>query len=106
MARSFDIDTVEQNNEIPEEIVKAGMTNIEYMRVVRRHYQSISEYKLAVEGEKYVEACELWFDIDVGDANILQSLAPSKGGVLTTRERDIMKTNEWSDARKELFNTP
>jgi len=77
--------------------------SIEYMRLVRAHWDALSDYKEFVANEEYVKAYNIWLDIPFNEASYLSTLAPSNGGVLTTEERDLMKSNKWSDARKELF---
>lgn len=81
-----------------------SVSSIEYMRLVRAHWDALSNYKEFVANDDIVSAYNAWLDIPFDEANILSTLAPTKGGVLRTYERDLMKTNKWSDARKELFD--
>lgn len=91
VARSFDFDggTIVNSNR--------------YMELVREHWDEISAYKEAIANKEYGEAYTFWDDIEPEHANILSGLAPSYGGVLTTDERDVMKSNKWAAARNELL---
>ena len=71
---------------------------IELMALVREHWDSINAYKDAIRSEAWELAFEVWSEIPKEDAIKLYR-APTKGGPLTTAEREAMKTNEWSAAR-------
>lgn len=91
-----------------DDAVKAGGVTIEkfmeYNALVRKYWDEITTYKTALANADYPAAIGAWFDIPRDDQISIYSLAPSKGGVLETIERNAMKTNEWSQAIKEVFN--
>lgn len=67
-----------------------------------RNKAAVEATKDALSREQYVTAYECWTEIPRDDAISIYSLAPSKGGCLTTKERKQMKSDEWSAARHEV----
>lgn len=70
---------------------------LNYMAVVREWLPSIHAVKEAIALADYSTAKEAWNEIDEATMRILWR-APSKGGIFTTEERTIMKSDEWSKA--------
>lgn len=64
---------------------------------VASNISSIAAIKEGIALDKMAEAAEEWFTLD---DEIKKSLwiAPSKGGVFTTKERDVMKTSAFKQA--------
>lgn len=70
---------------------------IEFMGCLRNHIDSIAAVKRHLLDESWSFAKEAWQEIPREDQIILYR-APTKGGILTTKERGQMKSNEWSAA--------
>ena len=64
---------------------------------IASNISSIAAIKEGIALDKMAEAAEEWFTLD---DEIKKSLwvAPSKGGVFTTKERDVMKTSAFKQA--------
>lgn len=60
------------------------------MSLVRVNLESILEIKQAIENDDYVYGSQVWFDFNEYERNTL-FLAPSKGGVFTTKEREAIR---------------
>ena len=95
-------------NEVNDAIIQQAKQEVssffmEYNACLREHMGEIVEYKLALGEDDHLAAVGIWYDLPEEAQMIIQRLAPSKGGILTTKERDIQKTNEWSTARNEYF---
>ena len=71
----------------------------EHMRAVTEHYDSLSTMRIYLADMElnYPAARECWNEIPKEDQIILWR-ATTKGGWLTTREREQMKSNEWNEA--------
>lgn len=70
---------------------------LNYLNVLRDWLPSIHAVKEAIALADYSTAKEAWNEIDEATMRILWR-APSKGGIFTTEERTIMKSDEWSKA--------
>lgn len=57
--------------------------------------RSIEAIKTGIANEDYLTAAEAWYELSQ-DAMRALWVAPSKGGVFTTKEREIMRTNEFT----------
>lgn len=79
--------------------------NIEALRAhnekVREHIHSISVIKAGLSEGDYYTAFEAFAEIPRDDITTLW-LAPTKGGIFTTEEREQMKSDEWAEARKQF----
>lgn len=64
---------------------------------VRDNLPSIMAVKDGIAVGELSGAAEAWFELDQDTQRGLW-VAPTKGGVFTTRERDVMKTNEFRNA--------
>jgi len=76
---------------------------VRYNECVRACWDELSAFKEALANDDIVSAFAAWMDIDEDAQMIIYKLAPTKGGALTTKERDIMKSNEWASARAAAF---
>lgn len=74
---------------------------VQHNRCVREHWDSICAIKDALAADEYETAYEAFNEIPEDDKRALW-IAPTKGGVFTTRERDQMKSNEWTEARRSF----
>ena len=77
---------------------------IEYMKVVRDHFDWVMYAKEAIANEDWQSLAAIWQDIDHETMATLFR-APTKGGIFTTEERAACKGNDaFNQARKELAN--
>ena len=81
---------------------------VRYNEAVRDHFQSIALIKsIFAESNPvnsyFYEAYEAFAEIPQDDWQLLWR-APSKGGIWTTAERALFKSNDWNDARKAYHN--
>ena len=74
---------------------------VQHNQCVRYHWDSICAIKDALAVDDYETAYEAFNEIPEEDKRALW-IAPTKGGVFTTKERDQMKSNEWTEARKNF----
>jgi len=63
--------------------------------VIQNHLADPEKYGL----EKGVEA---WFELTHEQCGTIWYPAPTKGGILTTKEREVIKSDEWSSIRKGM----
>jgi len=81
----------------------AGATNVETIRKhnnsLRENITSVAAIKDAIATENLEVAIEAWQELEEDDQRALW-LATSKGGIFTTEERRIMKSDEWAKARR------
>lgn len=83
-----------------------GETNVEELRkhneTARNWLDSIVAIKTCIASGQLEQAAEAWNEIPEDDKRALW-LAPSKGGMFTTQERAVMKSDEWAEARRNLI---
>ena len=70
---------------------------LKYNAVLREEWFSICALKQALIEEDYSRAKEIWSEID-NDAKHVIWRAPSRGGILETKERAQMQSNDWAAA--------
>lgn len=70
---------------------------LSYQELVRDLISEIYEIKEALANDDYATAKEAWRTLGESERNHLWR-APSKGGIFTTRERQQIKSDEWSRA--------
>ena len=70
---------------------------IENTQTILKYAESILAIKAGIALKDYSTASEEWFSLTDEDKTILWK-APSKGGVFTTEEREIMKSKEFREA--------
>lgn len=70
----------------------------DYKALVKVHQKSIDAVKAALTDDDYSTAKEAWHELTQEDQVALWR-APSKGGCFTTKERNQMKSTEWSNAQ-------
>ena len=70
---------------------------LNYSLFIRAHFLSIAAVKEAIALNDLSTAKEAWSEIPEQDQQVLWR-APTKGGVLETNERAVMKSNEWGQA--------
>ena len=69
---------------------------------VKRNCVSISAIKLAIEDKEWETVAESYAELTNEDKTALW-LAPSKGGVWTTAERTVLRSDEFDAARKAMY---
>ena len=84
----------------------AGKLNVERLIAhnvaARNWFDTIYCIKTCISTQDWQQAVEAWHEIPDDDKTTLW-LAPTKGGLFTTAEREAMKSNEWNAARKEMY---
>ena len=70
---------------------------IENTQTILKYSESVLAIKAGIALKDYSTASEEWFSLTDEDKTILWK-APSKGGVFTTEEREIMKSKEFREA--------
>lgn len=70
---------------------------IENTQTILKYAESVLAIKAGIALKDYSTASEEWFSLTDEDKTILWK-APSKGGVFTTQEREIMKSKEFREA--------
>jgi 3-deoxy-D-manno-octulosonate 8-phosphate phosphatase KdsC-like HAD superfamily phosphatase len=73
---------------------------VKYNKLVNEHLEEIRCFKCDVANNITKGAAEAWLDIPKEDRRFLSKLAPAKGGILTTEEREFIDKNQ------ELFAEP
>lgn len=91
-----------------EEEAKVKAPVVDYFKkftdAVNRNMAEIIDFKNAVDEGDLLTASGIWYDFSEEDQQTLH-LAPSKGGILTTKQREILKSSEFSEARRMLLMT-
>lgn len=64
---------------------------------IKTHWKSIAAIKQGIEDEDFNIAAEAWFELTDKEKASLW-VAPTKGGIFTTKERDVMKSAEFRKA--------
>lgn len=82
-----------------------GEMNVERLRrhndAVRENIGSVYAIKTHIATGDLERAIEAWIELDQ-DAQRAIWVAPSKGGIFTTREREVMKSDEWAEVRRAM----
>lgn len=85
--------------------VKAGGVTVEnlleHMHLVRELFDVVSAIKIGIANENWDDAAIAWCSLEVEQKSALWK-APSKGGIFTTREREIMREPSFQDACRAL----
>jgi len=68
-----------------------------HMNCVRDNFETIAAIQSGIATEDYALAKEAWQELTEDEMKLLWR-APTKGGIFTTKEREAMKSNEWSEA--------
>lgn len=70
------------------------------MLIIKTILPVILDYKEAIAEEDYLRAYEAYESLTDDEKRAIYHPAPTEGGILTTREREALKSNEMSEARK------
>jgi len=71
---------------------------------ISRNIESIQNVKIFLDDEDYLQASGWWFDMTEEDRNTL-FLAPTKGGILTTKQREMIKSDPFTAAYRTTLET-
>jgi len=69
---------------------------------LRRLIPSVYWLKEYLSKNDLCGALQIWDELKDWEKSIIWSPAPTKGGILTTKEREIIRSNEWAQARNEI----
>ena len=89
-------------NEVSNAIIQqakqeVGEYFVNYNAKVRELFSSISEIKKGIDEGNLDIASEAYFEL-TDEEKIILNLAPSKGGIFTTKERETIKSKEFREA--------
>lgn len=89
-------------NEVNDAIIAGAKKEVvDYMvsfaSVLRTHIASVSCIQHSIHGDELGTASEAWHEIPEEDQRVLW-LSTSKGGIFTTKEREIIKSSEFRKA--------
>lgn len=70
--------------------------------VWREILPSILSIKEGIALNELEQAIESWQELSEDEMKAVWNPAPSKGGILTTQERTVMKSNEWAEVRNNM----
>lgn len=81
-----------------DDAVKAGGVTVgdllEHNGLIRELIQSVATIKMGIAMQEYSRAHEAWQELTEDEKRVLWR-APTKGGLFTTQEREIMKSTEF-----------
>ena len=86
-----------QNAEQKKAVLHALEKGIRHGRAFEIYSDLIQTVKDSINSGNYQQGADAWFGLSHDEMADLW-LAPTKGGVFSTREREIMKSNAWRDA--------
>jgi hypothetical protein len=84
--------------DLPDPEVTQAAIDSKYEAVCNTLAESIDVIKSGIESGEMSAASEAWFELSEEEKMNLWK-APSKGGCFTTKEREVMKTTEFKEAR-------
>lgn len=87
-----------QGEEVVEDARLARL--IEHNATVRDHWQAVAALKESMQAEDYIALAEVWLHMPAEVRDTLW-LAPTKGGIFTTKEREILKSNAAFEGRTQ-----
>ena len=72
------------------------------MKVARDNWTTIAEVKDSIATEDLSRAIEAWRELSEDEMKALW-VAPTKGGIFTTKEREVMKSDEWGSTARSML---
>jgi len=75
---------------------------IDHMLKLRILIPSIQRIKDGIETGELEPAVEAWLELTKDEAETLWRPAATKGGILTTKEHEVLKSNEWAQVRNGM----
>jgi len=82
--------------------LEVAQEHLDYMALVREWWPSIAAIKESIATKEYSSGVESSAEID-DDARRGLWKATTKGGIFTTEERAVMKSNDWHAARETYY---
>ena len=80
---------------------------IERMNILKTLIPTIFQIKEALRDREYHNFFEAWSELSKAELNAIWHPAPTKGGILTTEERDLIKSSECQAVAKEIgYSSP
>lgn len=76
---------------------------IEHNIAVRGLFDSIVTIKQAIATEDLDALAESWYELSDDEKGVIWSPAPTKGGILTTKEREALKCDDFAVARTAYY---
>lgn len=70
---------------------------------LQAHFDTVVAVKHHIAMNELDKASEAWAELDEDSMRALW-VAPTKGGIFTTHERGVMKSDEWAAVRRENHN--
>ena len=67
------------------------------IEAIKKHFSSVSTIKNGIATNQYEYAAEAWFELDDREKGSLW-IAPTKGGIFTKEEREIIRSKEFRQA--------
>ncbi len=83
--------------DLPDPGAAEAAEKLKYDKLCAELQDSIDTIKKGIAADDYSSASEAWFELTDDEKHGLWK-APTKGGVFTTSEREVMKTAEFRDA--------
>ena len=86
-------------------LVDSDIENVEWIDHIaklRELIPSIYWLKEHLSSDDLCGAYEVWDELTNDEKSTIWSPAPTKGGILTTREREIMRSDEWAQVRNGM----
>lgn len=71
---------------------------IRCQETVEAHQESVDAIREGIDSGDYLKAAEAWYELDQDTMRALW-VAPTKGGPFTTKQREIMRSNEFTQYR-------
>lgn len=71
---------------------------IRCQETVEAHQESVDAIREGIDTGDYLKAAEAWYELDQDTMRALW-VAPTKGGPFTTKQREIMRSNEFTQYR-------
>lgn len=67
-------------------------------QLCEEYAESVAAIKEGIDGDDYIKAAEAWYELD---QDVMRGLwvAPTKGGPFTTKQREVMRSNEFTKHR-------
>ena len=99
------LSSTEQDNDGKADQRTGAQVEAEWMERVavwKEILPSILQLKENLAINEIGSAVEVWFELTDDEKQAVWNPAPSKGGMLTTEERTIMKSDIWSEARNAM----
>lgn len=91
-------DDSDRNNETSRAKKEVGDYFLKYNACVSKNMAAIVDIRLAIEQEDLVTAAGLWYEMPEKDQTTIFCLSPTKGGVLTTEERTVIKSTAFRES--------